>query len=140
MTVYFPGGVFWLALRTRELELLVEAGLKEAFTPVGSPAAARLTVPLKPFSPTTRIVLLALVPAASTSELFEVLRLMDGDELDVANIDAPDEQPAIMASVEVRQNAPTSWNRHSFPWKLFNPRMDVVFVLSSRPVGSRCPM
>lgn len=108
ITLYFPGGVFWLALRTKELELLVVDGLKVAVTPAGRPVADNCTFPLKPFSPMTRILLLALPPAASTSELSEVLRLMVGVALGVAAICEPEEQPAIMASVVARQRTPTS--------------------------------
>ena len=44
---------------------VVDVGLKLAVTPVGKPLAARATVPVKPFTGATVIVLLPLAPCAT---------------------------------------------------------------------------
>lgn len=65
--------------------LVVEVvdGLKDAFMPAGRPEAVSCTFPLKPFSPTTATVLLALPPAGTMSELLETLKLTLGCAADV---------------------------------------------------------
>ena len=59
-----PGAAELLAMSVRVLVLVVLIGLKEAVTPEGSPLAARLTAPVKPFSGLTVMVLVPLAPAA----------------------------------------------------------------------------
>ena len=51
-----------LAMRVNELVVVAEAGLKEAVTPVGRPDADKLTLPVKPFSAATVMVLEPLDP------------------------------------------------------------------------------
>lgn len=108
VTLKLPVGVPLLALSIRALEVGVVAGLKDAVTPSGSPVAERSTFPLKPFSPITRMVLLALLPALSTSELFDVERLIVGAASGAAAMGAPAEQPAIAARHTVRHSPPVS--------------------------------
>ena len=50
------------AVKVRVLVPVVDAGLKLAVTPAGKPLAARATVPLKPFSGLTVMVLLPDAP------------------------------------------------------------------------------
>ena len=65
VTEYVPAAAVLLALKARELVLVVLAGVKTAVTPLGNPVAERATVPLKPFLALTIIVLLPL-PARGT--------------------------------------------------------------------------
>ena len=51
-----------LAVSVSTLVLSVLVGLKEAATPLGRPDTDRLTIPVKPFTGVTVIVVVALVP------------------------------------------------------------------------------
>ena len=51
-----------LAVSVKVLVLVVLPGLKEALTPLGSPDAVKLTLPLKPFSGVTVMLLVPLPP------------------------------------------------------------------------------
>jgi hypothetical protein len=75
---YVPGGAVLLALKVRELVLLVLAGLNAAVTPVGSAVAVRPTMPVKPFRPLTLIVLLPLVARGTVRLVAEAERLKLG--------------------------------------------------------------
>lgn len=61
--VVVPAAAELPAAKVRVLAPVVLAGLKDAVTPFGSPAAARLTLPLKPFSEPIAMVLTPLLPA-----------------------------------------------------------------------------
>ena len=56
-----PAVAVLLAAKLSELVLVVLVGLNAAVTPLGSPVAARLTLPVKPFCPVTAIVLLPVL-------------------------------------------------------------------------------
>ena len=58
--------------------VLAVAGLNAAVTPLGSPEAERLTLPLKPFWPLTLIVLLALLACGTLRLAGEAERLKLG--------------------------------------------------------------
>jgi hypothetical protein len=73
VTVTVPAVAELLAISVRVLAAIVLAGLKDAVTPLGSPAAARLTLPLKPFCGPTVSVLTPLFPWA-------ILRLLGDAE------------------------------------------------------------
>lgn len=60
--VAVPMAAVPFAVRVITLVPAVLLGLKEAVTPFGRPDAAKLTVPVKPFSGVTVIVLVPLVP------------------------------------------------------------------------------
>ena len=62
VTVLVPDVAVLLAVSVRVLVLVVVAGLNEAVTPAGRPEAARLTLPVNPFSGSTVMVLVALAP------------------------------------------------------------------------------
>jgi hypothetical protein len=55
------------AVRVKVLLLEVVLGLKDALTPLGRPEAVKLTLPLKPFSKVTVILLAPLVPCTSAT-------------------------------------------------------------------------
>ena len=55
-----------LAVRVSMLVPLVVAGEKEAVTPLGNPEIARFTLPVKPYSGTTVIVAVVVLPGLST--------------------------------------------------------------------------
>lgn len=57
VTVEVPDAAVALAVRVNELVVVAEAGLKDAVTPLGRPDAARLTLPVKPFTGATVMVL-----------------------------------------------------------------------------------
>lgn len=56
VTVEVPVAAVALAVRVKELVVVVEAGLKDAVTPLGKPDADRLTLPVKAFWGATVIV------------------------------------------------------------------------------------
>ena len=62
VTVKVPTAAVALAVRVRVLEPAVLAGLKDALTPLGRPAANKVTVPLNPLSGLTMTVLVPLLP------------------------------------------------------------------------------
>ncbi len=62
VTVTVPVVAALLAASVNVLVVVVELGLNDALTPLGSPGADKLTLPLKPFCGVTVIVLLPLVP------------------------------------------------------------------------------
>lgn len=69
VTLNVPVAAAALAVRVRVLAPVVLAGLKDAVTPLGRPEATKLTMPLKPLSGLTVIVLVPLALWAMLSEL-----------------------------------------------------------------------
>jgi hypothetical protein len=59
VTAAVPVAAVGLAARVRVLETVAGLGLKVAFTPLGSPDAEKLTLPLKP---SAGAIVIALVP------------------------------------------------------------------------------
>jgi hypothetical protein len=72
VTVTVPVAAVLLAVRVNVLVLAVLAGLNDAVTPLGKPDADKLTLPLKPFSGVTVMVLAPLAPCAIVTLLDEV--------------------------------------------------------------------
>jgi hypothetical protein len=72
VSVVVPIAVVPLAVSVNVLVFVVLLGLNDAVTPLGSPDADRLTVPLKPFCGVTVMVLVPLVPCAITKLFGEV--------------------------------------------------------------------
>src|SRR5208282_1303127 len=64
VTVAVPGGTVPPTVRVKVLDVVVLVGLNEAVTPLGTPEAARFTLPLKPLAGFTVIVLVAPAPGA----------------------------------------------------------------------------
>ena len=62
VTVTVPVAAMLLAVSVTVLELVVLAGLNEAVTPLGSPEADKLTLPLNPFCGITVMLLAPLAP------------------------------------------------------------------------------
>ena len=62
VTVTVPVVAVLFAVSVNVLVLAVLLGLKDAVTPLGSPDADKLTLPLKPFCGVTVIVLVPAVP------------------------------------------------------------------------------
>ena len=62
MTVDVPVAAVTPTVSVKELVVVAEGGLKEAVTPLGKPDADKLTLPLKPFSGATVMVLEPLNP------------------------------------------------------------------------------
>src|SRR5215472_15895172 len=67
VTVADPSVAVPEAVKVRVLVLVVDAGLKLAVTPAGNALAAKATVPEKPFTGATVIVLLPAAPCATDS-------------------------------------------------------------------------
>ena len=63
VTVTVPVVAVLFAVSVNVLVLAVLLGLKDAVTPLGSPDADKLTLPLKPFCGVTVIVLVPAVPS-----------------------------------------------------------------------------
>lgn len=74
VTVAVPVVAVLLAVSVTALVLVVLPGLKKAVTPLGSPEADRLTLPLKPFCGVIAIVLVPLVPCVIVKLLGEAER------------------------------------------------------------------
>jgi len=62
VTVDVPVAAVTPTVSVKELVVVAEGGLKEAVTPLGKPDADKLTLPLKPFSGATVMVLEPLNP------------------------------------------------------------------------------
>jgi hypothetical protein len=62
VTVDVPVAAVTPTVSVKELVVVAEGGLKEAVTPLGNPDADKLTLPLKPFSGVTVMVLEPLNP------------------------------------------------------------------------------
>jgi hypothetical protein len=62
VTVDVPVAAVTPTVSVKELVVVAEAGLKDAVTPLGKPDADKLTLPLKPFSGATVMVLEPLNP------------------------------------------------------------------------------
>ena len=62
VTVAVPTVAVLLAVSVRTLEVVDEVGLNDAVTPLGRPEAARVTLPVNPFAPTTAMVDVPLAP------------------------------------------------------------------------------
>src|SRR5690349_22388269 len=62
-----PGAAVPSTVKVNVLLLVVVAGLKTAVTPLGSPEADRLTLPLKPFCAATVTVLVAVPPCRTVN-------------------------------------------------------------------------
>ncbi len=75
VTVEVPVVAVALAVRLRELVVLVGFGLNTAVTPLGRPEAFKLTLPLKPFTGTTVMVLVLVPPCATLTEVGFAVRL-----------------------------------------------------------------
>ena len=62
VTVAAPVAAVLLAVRVNALVLVADAGLNDAVTPLGSPDAAKFTLPPNPFNAATETVLFPFVP------------------------------------------------------------------------------
>src|ERR1700735_5618856 len=78
VTVDVAPGAELVAVNVRVLAVAVVAALNNALTPDGRPEAARLTLPLKPFSATSDIAVLTLELEATVSALAPEARLKFG--------------------------------------------------------------
>ncbi len=126
-TLYFPAAADLLAVTTRELVLLVVEGLNVAVTPVGRPDAARLTLPLKPFFPSTMMVVLPALPPVETVRLLdETARLRLGETV----IELPAEHPLIMTIEEAKHKAIANLNHRGPPGNSLAVRTDNAFIIS----------
>jgi len=72
--VTVPVAAVLLAVSVNALVVAVLLGLNEAVTPLGSPDADKLTLPLKPFCGVTVMVLVPLAPCTIVTLLGEVER------------------------------------------------------------------
>ena len=80
VTVTVPVAAVAEADRVSVLELLA-MGLKDGLTPLGKPEAAKLTLPLKPFTGLTVMVAVPEAPGARVKVLGEAEREKSGTEL-----------------------------------------------------------
>jgi len=78
VTLLVPAVAVPLAVNVSVLVLPVLAGLNDAVTPLGSPEAVKLTLPLNPFRGITLIVLVPLPPCVMLTLLGEVERRKPG--------------------------------------------------------------
>jgi len=78
VTVAVPVVAVLLAVRVSVLEVVAEAGLNEAVTPVGRPEADRPTLPVKPFSGVTVTVPVPLPPWVILTLFGDAERLKSG--------------------------------------------------------------
>ena len=75
VTVAAPAAALLLAENVSVLVVVAPPGLKDAVTPVGRPDADKLTVPLKPPSGATVMVLLPFDPCTSVTLLGDAVRV-----------------------------------------------------------------
>ncbi len=75
VTVTVPVVAVPLAVSVNVLVLVVLLGLNDAVTPLGSPDADKLTLPLKPFWGVTVMVLVPLAPCAIVKLLGDAERV-----------------------------------------------------------------
>src|SRR5215472_5115885 len=78
VTVTVPVVAVLLAVRVKVLVLVVLVALNDTETPPGIPEAEKATLPLKPFSGFTVIVLMALAPCVTVKLLGEAERVKFG--------------------------------------------------------------
>lgn len=69
VTVAAPVAAVALAANVSVLVLVAGFGLNSAVTPVGNPDAANVTLPLNPFSPVMVMVLVAVLPSITLTEV-----------------------------------------------------------------------
>ena len=74
VNVTVPVAAVLLAVSVNVLVLAVLVGLNDAVTPLGRPDADKLTLPLKPFSGATEMVLAPLVPCTIVTLFGELER------------------------------------------------------------------
>lgn len=78
VTVAAPVVAVLLAERVKVLVFVALAGLKDAVTPLGKPVAVKATLPLKPFTALTVMVLMPLAPWVMVKLLGEAERVKFG--------------------------------------------------------------
>src|SRR5438093_485345 len=78
VTLTVPVVAVGFAVSVSVLDVVVGFGSKAAVTPLGSPAAERVTLPVKPFSGETEIVLEPLLPWVTATLLGEADRVKSG--------------------------------------------------------------
>lgn len=76
--VEVPNEAFAATVRVRALEEVAGFGLNDAATPLGTPEALIITLPVNPFAGTTAITLPPELPGATVSELGFAVRLNVG--------------------------------------------------------------
>jgi len=86
VTLKLPVGAVLVAASVRALVPVVLAGEKDALTPVGKPDAVKLTLPVKPNSGVTVIVLVALAACWKFRLLGDADRLKFGGAFTVSEI------------------------------------------------------
>lgn len=106
VTVTVPVVAVLLAERVKALVLVVVAGLNEGVTPLGRPEADRLTLPLKPLSGFTVIVLVPVAPCVMVRLIGDAERVKFGGGLtvrdSVVELDRlPDEPVMVTVAVPV---------------------------------------
>lgn len=99
VTVAVPAVAVLLALKVRELLLVVLDGLNAAVTPLGNPETPRATMPLKPFCPATLILLLPLRARGTVRLLDEDKRLKLGTTTVNAMVVVPLRPPEVPVMV-----------------------------------------
>jgi len=78
VTVTVPVAAVALAVSVNVLVVVVGFGLNPAVTPLGSPEALKVTLPLKPFTGLTVMVLVPLLPWVTVRVLGFAVRLKSG--------------------------------------------------------------
>ena len=80
VTLVVPTDALPLAVNVNVLVFAVLVGLNDAVMPLGSPEAAKLTLPLKPFRGTTVMVLVPLPPCVTVTLLGDAKRTKPGED------------------------------------------------------------
>jgi hypothetical protein len=78
VTVAAPTVAVLLAVSVSTLELMDDAGLNEAVTPLGSPVAANDTLPVNPPTSATVMVSVPVLPCATDNDVAEGVRVKPG--------------------------------------------------------------
>jgi hypothetical protein len=88
VTVKAPVVAVLLAVSVSTLELVEDAGLKAAVTPLGSPDTVKATLPVNPPVSATVMVPVPLVPSLTDTVDAEGLRVKPGDDPDTVTANA----------------------------------------------------
>jgi hypothetical protein len=135
VTVEAPVAAEALAVRVRTLDPVVEVGAKAAVTPLGSPEAASVTLPVNPPAPVTVRVPVALLPCARDNEEAEAesVKLCGGLTVREKAVDAVrlPEVPVIV-TVEV----PAAAEALAVSVRILDPVVEVGAKDAVTPLGS----
>jgi hypothetical protein len=139
VTLDVPAATELPAVNVTVLALALVAGLKDAVTPFGRPAAAKLTVPLKPFCAFTARVVLALVPGVTVIAVGVAASVNVGTTMVTLTVVALLSVPAVPVTVTVEVPAVAALDaiRESVPGLLAVAGVNEAVTPFGRPAAAK---